>query len=81
MVQEVKKFGFRIAYQAQPIAKRRLIKAEIKEALGIKYDVQFGRRAYGTVVPRLDEAEKIEEIFAKYGVFSPWNYEYGKFSI
>ena len=80
MIQKVRKYGFKIAYQAQPISKRRLIKAEIMSALNIKNPMTFSRRSNGTTVPRLDEAEIIEEVFAKHGVFSPWNYEYGKFS-
>ena len=47
-------------------------KKEIMMALNITTDVAFYSRLHGRVVPRVDEAEKIESIFARYGVIEVW---------
>ena len=50
----------------------RTVRQKLMEALSIKASSTWYSRLYGKVIPNKVEIEKIEKIFAKYGITDIW---------
>ena len=62
---QVKNYGFEKGCGNAPNKYLTAIKKEIYEAVGIKSYTVWRYRLKGLFIPRLDEAQKIEAVFAK----------------
>ena len=62
------KYQFKKGWKNLRYIDRIAVKTEIMEALKIKNITSFHRRKRGIPSPRMDEVDKIEAIFVKYGV-------------
>lgn len=69
------KFAFVRGLNRVPMMNVVAVKNEICEALGIVNRTTFYKRLYGTIEPKVSEAETINRIFAKYGVKDVWGVE------
>jgi len=62
------KYAFKKGWRNLRYDDRKAVMSEIMEVLHIKSLVSFHRRKRGLPSPRMDEVEKIEAVFVKYGV-------------
>lgn len=62
------KYGFKKGYGLVPNKDARKVRDEIMIAIGINSRTQWYQRLNGDIIPNVQEAKKIEEIFGKYGV-------------
>ena len=70
--EQATKYGFNLGYSQVP--KRHLIavREDILEALDRKTNSTFTNKRYGYSMPTLEEGQKIEKVFAKYGIKKVW---------
>ena len=64
----MEKYQFKKGWKNLRYDDRKAVMSEIMEVLHIKSLVSFHRRKRGIPSPRMDEVEKIEAVFVKYGV-------------
>ena len=64
----MEKYQFKKGWKNLRYDDRKAVMAEIMEVLHIKSIVSFHRRKRGIPSPRMDEVDKINEIFKKYNV-------------
>jgi len=64
----MEKYAFKKGWKNLRYDDRKAVMSEIMEVLHIKSLVSFHRRKRGIPSPRMDEVEKIEAVFVKYGV-------------
>lgn len=69
---KIRPWSFRKGYDQARRDDYLKIRQEIMEALGIKTEMAFYNRLNGKVVPKVSDAEIIEGIFAKRGIFEVW---------
>jgi len=67
-----KKYSFERAWEKR-IADTAAIKAKIMAVCNITTDASWRQRRRGEVIPRADEKEAIEQIFAEYGITAVWD--------
>ena len=65
-------YGFMRGLSQLRLCDVKLVKAEIMAALEIKTNASYCRRRRGEIEPKISEARKIEEIFAKRGITDVW---------
>ncbi|MDR0207053.1 MAG: hypothetical protein LBI45_07350 [Bacteroidales bacterium] len=65
-------FSFKRAYESLPANKKSEVRAKIMSELS-KESYAFYQRMNGRVEPKVSEAQKIEAIFAEYGITEVWN--------
>lgn len=53
----------------------RTVRQQIMDTLGITTRAGFHLRLTGNIEPRVSEAEKIAEVFARYGIHDIWGEE------
>jgi hypothetical protein len=68
MVRPSTEYSFKKGFLLIPIGAADEVKKEIMSALRITTRTSWSKRLRGLVIPKVDEAELIEEIFAKYGI-------------
>ena len=64
----MEKYAFKKGWKNLRYDDRKAVMSEIMGVLHIKSLVSFHRRKRGIPSPRMDEVEKIEAVFVKYGV-------------
>ncbi len=64
----MEKYQFKKGWKNLRYNDRKAVMSEIMAALNIKSLVSFHRRKRGIPSPRMEEVDKINEIFKKYGV-------------
>jgi len=64
----MEKYQFKKGWKNLRYDDRKAVMSEIMEVLHIKSLVSFHRRKRGIPSPRMDEVDKIEAVFVKYGV-------------
>lgn len=64
----MEKYAFKKGWKNLRYDDRKAVMSEIMEVLHIKSLVSFHRRKRGIPSPRMDEVDKIEAVFVKYGV-------------
>jgi hypothetical protein len=62
------KYSFKRGWKELKYSDRKEAMKDIMNILNIKTVVSFHRRKRGEPIPRMDEVEKIESVFVKYGV-------------
>ena len=67
-----KKYSFEQAWKKR-IADTSAIKEKIMQACNITTEVSWRQRRRGEVIPKADEKEAIEKIFAEYGIKKVWD--------
>lgn len=61
-------YSFRSGLNQLRVCDYKVVQKEIMDALSIKSRAGWCARVAGRVIPRADEKERIDAIFAKYGV-------------
>ena len=69
---KIRPHSFRRGYEQLKKGEYLEVRREIMEALNITTEMSFYNRLNGKVIPKVTEAEIIEEIFARYGVIEVW---------
>lgn len=64
--------SFRKGLDEVPYGKRREVTEKLKHALGVTSYPGFRRRRNGLVDHTVTDCQKIEAVFAEYGVKNPW---------
>lgn len=62
------KYGFKKGFGLVQNKDARKVREELMSAIGINSRTQWYQRLSGDIIPNVQEAEKIERIFEKYGV-------------
>jgi predicted transcriptional regulator len=71
----MKKLAFKRGINNTPIRHIRAVRKELMAALGITTRPALLARIKGDVEPKVSEVEKIEEVFARYGIVDVWGEE------
>jgi hypothetical protein len=66
------KSGLKRAYDQIPKGLASQLREELKEAIGVKTDVNLYTYIRGDVEPKLSQALAIEKVFQKYGISVNW---------
>ena len=66
------KWSFRKGYDQLMYKDRNKVRSEIMEILGLSTPQSFYLRLSGKIVSKLNEAEAIEAVFAKYSITEVW---------
>lgn len=69
------KYSFQRGYSQVRLKDLKEVKSELMSALNITTQVSWTGRIRGKVIPKIDEAAKIEQVFAKYGITDVWGEE------
>lgn len=66
------KNGFNKGYMQLRQCDVKKAKAEIMEAIGISNEVSFRYYRYGDIEPKAWQADRLAEVFSKYGISDIW---------